>query len=174
VHGEYTTTSGKKVSLGIYSDKENVGKLSHALYSIKRSMQWDEDVFGLECDLDLYNIVATNDFNMGAMENKGLNIFNSAYVLADSKSATDADFEVRSPLSPPLTPPSCHTASSSTHSFFPRQRRVLAAHSGRDRARILSQLDRQPRDGARLVPADAQGGLDGLPRSVVHGRRYAM
>ena len=56
-------------------------------------MQWDEDVFGLECDLDLYNIVATNDFNMGAMENKGLNIFNSAYVLADSKSATDSDFE---------------------------------------------------------------------------------
>ena len=103
MHGEYTTTSGKKVSLGIYSDKENVGKLSHALYSIKRSMQWDEDVFGLECDLDLYNIVATNDFNMGAMENKGLNIFNSAYVLADSKSATDADFEVRSPISPPHT-----------------------------------------------------------------------
>ena len=60
--------------------------------------QWDEDVFGLECDLDLYNIVATNDFNMGAMENKGLNIFNSAYVLADSKSATDADFEVRTIL----------------------------------------------------------------------------
>ena len=79
--------------MGIYSDKENVGKLGHALYSIKRSMQWDEDVFGLECDLDLYNIVATNDFNMGAMENKGLNIFNSAYVLADSKSATDSDFE---------------------------------------------------------------------------------
>jgi aminopeptidase N len=89
----YTTKSGKQVSLGIYSDKENVGKLSHAMYSLKRSMQWDEDTFNLECDLDLYNIVATKDFNMGAMENKGLNIFNSAYVLADPSTATDTDYE---------------------------------------------------------------------------------
>jgi aminopeptidase N len=63
------------------------------MYSIKASMLWDEQTFGLECDLDTYNIVATNDFNMGAMENKGLNIFNSAYTLADPKSATDTDFE---------------------------------------------------------------------------------
>ena len=56
-------------------------------------MKWDEDTFGLECDLEVYNVVATNDFNMGAMENKGLNIFNSAYVLADPKSATDTDYE---------------------------------------------------------------------------------
>lgn len=63
------------------------------MYSIKESMKWDEDTFGLECDLDIYNIVATNDFNMGAMENKGLNIFNSAYVLADPKTATDDDYE---------------------------------------------------------------------------------
>ncbi len=93
IHDEYTTASGRRVKLGIFSDKENAGKLSHAMYSIKESMRWDEEVFGLECDLDVYNIVATNDFNMGAMENKGLNIFNSAYVLADSATATDNDYE---------------------------------------------------------------------------------
>lgn len=93
IHSEYTTTSGRKVALGIFSDKENVAKLDHAMYSLKESMKWDEDTFGLECDLDVYNVVATNDFNMGAMENKGLNIFNSAYVLADPKTATDTDYE---------------------------------------------------------------------------------
>lgn len=93
IHDEYTTASGRRVKLGIFSDKENAGKLGHAMYSIKESMRWDEEVFGLECDLDVYNIVATNDFNMGAMENKGLNIFNSAYVLADSLTATDNDYE---------------------------------------------------------------------------------
>jgi aminopeptidase N len=93
IHDVYVTTSGRNVKLGIYTDKENAGKLEHAMYSIKRSMKWDEDTFGLECDLDIYNIVATNDFNMGAMENKGLNIFNSAYILADSKTATDIDYD---------------------------------------------------------------------------------
>lgn len=93
IHSTYTTTSGRVVKLGIYSDKENSGQLEHAMYSIKESMKWDEDTFGLECDLDIYNIVATNDFNMGAMENKGLNIFNSAYTLADPRTATDTDFE---------------------------------------------------------------------------------
>lgn len=93
ISSEYTTTSGRVVKLGIYSDKENSHKLDHAMYSIKKSMQWDEDTFGLECDLDIYNIVATNDFNMGAMENKGLNIFNAAYVLADPKTATDDNYE---------------------------------------------------------------------------------
>ena len=71
IKDSYTTSSGRKVDLGIYSDKENVKKLSHAMYSLKESMKWDEKTFNLECDLDLYNIVATNDFNMGAMENKG-------------------------------------------------------------------------------------------------------
>ena len=71
IKDSYTTSSGRKVELGIYSDKENVKKLSHAMYSLKESMKWDEKTFNLECDLDLYNIVATNDFNMGAMENKG-------------------------------------------------------------------------------------------------------
>jgi aminopeptidase N len=93
IHSTYTTTSGRVVKLGIYSDKENEDKLDFAMYSIKESMKWDEDTFGLECDLDIYNIVATNDFNMGAMENKGLNIFNSAYVLADPSTATDTDYE---------------------------------------------------------------------------------
>lgn len=72
IKDSYITSSGRKVELGIYSDKENVNKLAHAMYSIKESMRWDEVTFGLECDLDLYNIVATNDFNMGAMENKGI------------------------------------------------------------------------------------------------------
>jgi aminopeptidase N len=67
ISSEYVTLSGRKVKLGIYSDKENVSKLDHAMYSLKESMKWDEQTFGLECDLDVYNIVATNDFNMGAM-----------------------------------------------------------------------------------------------------------
>jgi aminopeptidase N len=93
IHSSYTTTSGRMVKLGIYSDKENANQLDHAMYSLKASMKWDEDTFGLGCDLDTYNIVATNDFNMGAMENKGLNIFSSAYTLADPNTATDNDFE---------------------------------------------------------------------------------
>lgn len=89
----YTTTSGRNVHLEIFSEKENVGKLDYAMESLKNSMKWDEDKFGLEYDLDIYNVVAVNDFNMGAMENKGLNVFNTAYVLADQKTATDGDFE---------------------------------------------------------------------------------
>jgi aminopeptidase N len=67
IHDTYLTMSGRTVQLGIYSDKENGDKLDHAMYSLKESMKWDEDTFGLECDLDIYNVVATNDFNMGAM-----------------------------------------------------------------------------------------------------------
>lgn len=93
ISDSYTTTSGRKVHLEIFSEPENVGKLDYAMESLKRSMKWDEDSFGLEYDLDLYNIVAVNDFNMGAMENKGLNVFNTAYVLADKASATDGDYE---------------------------------------------------------------------------------
>jgi len=92
ISDSYTTTSGKKVHLEIFSEKENVGKLDYAMESLKQSMKWDEDKFGLEYDLDLYNIVAVNDFNMGAMENKGLNVFNTAYVLADPKTASDGDY----------------------------------------------------------------------------------
>ena len=88
----YKTTSGRVVALEIYCDKGNEDKCYHAMESLKKSMKWDEDRFGLEYDLDIYMIVAVDAFNMGAMENKGLNIFNSAYVLANPKSATDGNF----------------------------------------------------------------------------------
>lgn len=89
----YTTSSGREVQLEVFSEEENVNKLDYAMESLKRSMKWDEDKFGLEYDLGIYNIVAVNDFNMGAMENKGLNVFNTAYVLADPVTATDTDYE---------------------------------------------------------------------------------
>lgn len=89
----YRTVSGKHVALEIYVEPENKDKTAHALNALKKAMHWDEVTFGLEYDLDLYMIVAVNDFNMGAMENKGLNIFNSKYVLADQNIATDSDFE---------------------------------------------------------------------------------
>ncbi|GHF93037.1 aminopeptidase N [Thalassotalea marina] len=88
----FTTCSGRQVDLEIYVDKGNAPKANHAMDSLKRSMKWDEDVFGLEYDLDIYMIVAVDFFNMGAMENKGLNIFNSKFVLADQQSATDKDY----------------------------------------------------------------------------------
>jgi aminopeptidase N len=92
VKDNYKTASGRDVSLEIYVDKGNESKTSHAMESLKNSMRWDEKRFGLEYDLDIYMIVAVDSFNMGAMENKGLNIFNSAYVLADKDTATDANF----------------------------------------------------------------------------------
>ena len=88
----YTTTSGKPVKLELYVDKGKREQGVFALESLKRAMKWDEDTFGLEYDLDIYMIVAVDFFNMGAMENKGLNIFNSKFVLADQNSATDEDF----------------------------------------------------------------------------------
>ncbi|GAB4174441.1 MAG: aminopeptidase N [Wenzhouxiangellaceae bacterium] len=89
---EYLTASGRRVQLRIHSDRRHLHQLEHAMASLKRAMRWDEHRFGLECDLDVYQIVATPDFNMGAMENKGLNIFNTRYVLADPETATDDDF----------------------------------------------------------------------------------
>ncbi|MFD2166571.1 aminopeptidase N [Thalassotalea euphylliae] len=88
----YTTSSGKDVALEIFVDKGNRSKAEHAMASLKHSMRWDEETFGLVYDLDIYMIVAVDFFNMGAMENKGLNVFNSKYVLADTASATDVDF----------------------------------------------------------------------------------
>ncbi|WP_339778188.1 aminopeptidase N [uncultured Methylophaga sp.] len=88
----FTTLSGRDVTLQIYVDKENHDKCDHALLSLKQSMRWDEETYGREYDLDVFMIVAVNDFNMGAMENKGLNIFNAACVLASPKTATDNDF----------------------------------------------------------------------------------
>lgn len=93
IHDRYTTCSGREVDLYIYSEHRNVDRLDHAMNSLKKSMKWDEDVYGLEYDLDIYNIVAVEDFNMGAMENKSLNVFNTVYVLASRDTATDSDFE---------------------------------------------------------------------------------
>ncbi len=89
----FVTASGREVDLRIYVEERNKEKCEHAMASLKKAMQWDEKVFGREYDLDIYMIVAVDDFNMGAMENKGLNIFNSKYVLATPESATDTDFE---------------------------------------------------------------------------------
>ncbi|MCP3875412.1 MAG: aminopeptidase N, partial [Desulfobacteraceae bacterium] len=92
IHDQFTTKSGRVVDLKIYSEKENIDKCDHAMKSLKEAMEWDENRFDLEYDLDLYQIVAINDFNAGAMENKGLNIFNSKYVIANPQTATDEDF----------------------------------------------------------------------------------
>ena len=89
----YRTTSGRDVQLAIYVEPGKLDQCSHAMGALKKSMAWDERTFGLECDLDHYMIVAVGDFNMGAMENKGLNIFNTKYVLARADVATDVDFE---------------------------------------------------------------------------------
>jgi len=88
----FTTRSGREVALKIYVEHENSRKCDHALHSLKQAMRWDEDSYGREYDLDNFMIVAVNDFNMGAMENKGLNIFNSSCVLASPETATDADY----------------------------------------------------------------------------------
>lgn len=92
IKDEFYTKSFKKIELYIYTDRGNESRCYHAMESLKKAMKWDEDTYDREYDLDIYNIVAVDSFNMGAMENKGLNIFNSAYVLAHSSSATDADF----------------------------------------------------------------------------------
>ncbi|PKP64564.1 MAG: aminopeptidase N [Alphaproteobacteria bacterium HGW-Alphaproteobacteria-7] len=89
----FTTTSGRSVECNIWVRADDLARTDHALESLHRAMKWDEDVFGREYDLDLYNIVAVSDFNMGAMENKGLNVFNTKYVLADPDTATDGDFD---------------------------------------------------------------------------------
>ncbi len=89
----FTTQSGKVVDLHIYVEEHNKERCGHAMASLQKAMKWDEEVFGLEYDLDLYMIVAVDDFNMGAMENKGLNVFNSKYVLAEPATATDDDYE---------------------------------------------------------------------------------
>ena len=129
--------SGREALLQIYVEPGNLDKTAHAMASLKRAIAWDERRFGLELDLDRFMIVASNDFNMGAMENKGLNIFNAKYVLAHPYVATDTDY---------------------------------AAHRSDRRPRVLPQLDRQPRDVPRLVPAEPEGRADGLPRPGVLGR----
>jgi aminopeptidase N len=92
VTDEFKTQSGKNVELGIYVEKGKEGRCDWAMRCLKASMRWDETRFGREYDLDVFNIVAVSDFNMGAMENKGLNIFNDKYVLALPETATDIDY----------------------------------------------------------------------------------
>ncbi len=92
VEDQFTTKSGKKVKLEVYAPYGKQDRCKHAMISLKKSMKWDEDRFGLEYDLNQYMIVSIDDFNMGAMENKGLNVFNSRLVLADEKTATDHEF----------------------------------------------------------------------------------
>ena len=91
--GSFTTRSGRKVDLNLYVRPGDEGKCAFGMQALKDSMKWDEDVYGREYDLDLFNIVAVDDFNMGAMENKGLNIFNSSAVLASPETSTDMNFE---------------------------------------------------------------------------------
>lgn len=93
LHDTFTTCSGKLVNLYVYSEHENANKLSYAMQSLIESMKWDEEVYGFEYDREIFNIVAVGDFNMGAMENKSLNVFNTAYVLASPATATDSDYE---------------------------------------------------------------------------------
>ena len=92
VEDSFITASGRNVALRIYCEHGKEARCAYAMDSLKRSMRWDEEAFGREYDLDIFMIVAVSDFNMGAMENKGLNIFNDKYVLADFDTATDADF----------------------------------------------------------------------------------
>lgn len=92
LEGEFTTLSNRKINLRIYVEKGYVDQARHALYCLQEAMKWDEEAYGREYDLDVYMIVAIGDFNMGAMENKGLNIFNTKYVLAKPETATDTDY----------------------------------------------------------------------------------
>jgi len=89
----FVTRSGREVALGIWVRAPDLPRTSHAMASLKAAMKWDEEVYGREYDLDTFNLVAVSDFNFGAMENKGLNIFNSRYVLVDPETATDADYD---------------------------------------------------------------------------------
>ncbi|WP_077961988.1 aminopeptidase N [Ensifer adhaerens] len=92
VEDTFTTMSGREVALKIYVEHGKEARASYAMDALKRSMRWDEEAFGREYDLDIFMIVAVSDFNMGAMENKGLNVFNDKYVLADPETATDTDY----------------------------------------------------------------------------------
>jgi len=93
IKDRFTTGSGREVALAVWVRRGDEDKCAHAMASLKHSMKWDEDTFGLEYDLDVFNIVAVSDFNMGAMENKGLNVFNTRYVLAKPDTATDTDYQ---------------------------------------------------------------------------------
>src|SRR5262249_26223454 len=93
VRDSFVTRSERRVELAIWVRDGDQSRCGHAMQALKAAMKWDEEVFGLEYDLDVFNIAAVSDFNMGAMENKGLNIFNTKLVLAGPATATDSDYE---------------------------------------------------------------------------------
>ena len=93
IEDSFTTLSGREIALRIYVEEKDLDKCDHAMQSLKNAMTWDEEVYGREYDLDIFMIVAVDDFNMGAMENKGLNIFNTSCVLAKTETTTDAGFQ---------------------------------------------------------------------------------
>jgi aminopeptidase N len=93
VADEFTTMSGRRIHLKIFVEEHNLDKCAHAMQSLKNAMRWDEESYGREYDLDLYMIVAVDHFNMGAMENKGLNVFNTKFILARPDTATDSDYQ---------------------------------------------------------------------------------
>jgi len=93
IEDRFTTCGGRDVSLRIYVEEKDIGKCDHAMHALKKSMRWDEEVYGREYDLDVFNIVAVDDFNMGAMENKSLNIFNTSCVLCSPDTTTDIGFQ---------------------------------------------------------------------------------
>ena len=90
---QFVTCSGRAIKLQIFVESKDIEKCDHAMQSLKNAMRWDEEVYGREYDLDIFMIVAVDDFNMGAMENKGLNIFNTSCVLANPKTTTDSSFQ---------------------------------------------------------------------------------
>src|SRR4029077_16057828 len=92
IHNSFTTMSGRKVALSIYVEHGNEPRAHYAMDALKRAMKWDEEAYGREYDLDIFMIVAVSAFNMGAMENKGLNIFNDKVLLATPETATDDDY----------------------------------------------------------------------------------
>ena len=93
ISDQFTTMSGRNVALEIYTEPKFINQAAYAMTAVKDSMRWDEERFGREYDLDIFMIVATEDFNMGAMENKGLNVFNTKYILASAETSTDKDYE---------------------------------------------------------------------------------
>ena len=160
----FTTRSGREVLLEIYADAKDIDKCDHAMASLKRAMKWDEDRFGLEYDLDRFMIVAVSDFNYGAMENKGLNIFNTKYVLAEARDGDRRGF-------------SRHRDRGGARVFPQLDRRpgdlprlVPAVAQGRP--------DGVPRPGVLVRPAFARGQADRrrappARRAVPRGRRPA-
>ena len=164
----FRTRSGRDVSLRIYTAARDAGKTGWAMESLKRAMKWDEDTFGLEYDLDLFNIVAVPDFNMGEFRNATLREVARAfaYLPAARRPPPHAPRRRHGEQEPQrLQQPPC--AREHAHGLGPR----LQPHRGRRGARVLPHLDGRPRYLQGLVPAHAQGGPDGFPRPELHGGR---